>query len=59
VILLRLLKVSETAKILRVKKSFVYELIEQGKLKAIRLSERRIRVPEEALKEFIEQAVKA
>lgn len=50
--------VPEVAKILRVKKGYVYELVAQGKLKALRLSKNRIRVPEEALREFVEKAVR-
>jgi len=46
--------VQEIAKILRVRKSFVYELIKNGRLKAIRMSERRFRVTEDALKIFFE-----
>lgn len=34
---------------------FVYELVAQGKLRALRLSERRIRISEEALRGFLEQ----
>lgn len=37
--------VPEVAKILRVKKGYVYELIYQKRLRALRLSERRIRIP--------------
>lgn len=47
--------VPEVAKILKVKKDYVYELIYAKKLKAFRLSERRFRVSEEALREFIRQ----
>lgn len=43
----------EVAKILRVKRGYVYELIDAGELRAIRLSERRIRIPFDALEEFI------
>lgn len=50
---MRLYTVSDVASILRVKKSYVYDLICQGRLKAFRISERRIRVPESALEEFI------
>lgn len=55
---MQLYTVPEVARILRVKKGFVYELITQGKLKALRLSKNRIRVPEEALRELIERAMK-
>ena len=44
----------EVSKILRVKKAYVYELVTTGRLKAIRLSERRLRIPEDALKEYLE-----
>lgn len=49
--------VPEVAKMLRVRKSYAYELIYQKRLRAIRLSERRIRVPKEALAEFVKQEV--
>lgn len=44
----------EVARMLKVKKAYVYELVVTGKLKALRLSERRLRIPEEALKEYLE-----
>ncbi|MEW6772039.1 MAG: helix-turn-helix domain-containing protein [Bacillota bacterium] len=47
--------VSEVAKMLRVRKGYVYELVAQGRLHALRLSERRLRIPKEALEEFIRQ----
>jgi len=47
--------VEQAAKILQVRKGFVYDLIYTGRLKAIRLSERRFRVSEDALRMFIEQ----
>jgi len=50
--------VPEVAKILRVKKGYVYELVAQGRLKALRLSKNRIRIPEEALREFVEKAMR-
>ena len=40
---------------MRVKKAYVYELVAQGKIRALRLSERRIRIPAEALEEFLQQ----
>ena len=45
--------VKEIAHILAVKTSYVYELIDSGELKALRLSERRIRVPAAAFDQFI------
>ncbi|MFY9121286.1 MAG: helix-turn-helix domain-containing protein [Syntrophomonadaceae bacterium] len=50
--------VEQAAKILQVRKGFVYDLIYTGRLKAIRLSERRFRVSEDALRMFIEQEEK-
>ena len=52
--LLKLLTAPEVAKILQVGKGVIYELIHRKKLKAYRLGERRIRVPEEAVKEYLE-----
>ncbi|SFF97729.1 DNA binding domain-containing protein, excisionase family [Desulfotomaculum arcticum] len=52
---MQLYTVPEVAKILRVKKGYVYELIYTKRLKALRMSERRIRVPEESLKTFLKQ----
>ena len=47
--------VSEVAKMLRVKKGYVYELVAQGRLQALKLSERRLRISREALEEFVRQ----
>lgn len=47
--------VSEVAKSIGVGKGYVYELIYTGRLKAIRLSERRFRISEESLQDFIKQ----
>jgi len=52
---LNLLTVREVARILRVRKSYIYEMVAQGRLRAVRLSERRIRIQDEALEEFIRQ----
>lgn len=51
---IQLYTVPEVAQILRVKKSYVYELIYSNRLPAIRLSERRIRIRENALQKFIQ-----
>lgn len=56
VLALKFYTVAEVAKMLRVRKSFVYELVARGKLRAVRLSEKRIRVPEEALLELVREA---
>ncbi len=50
---MQLYTVPEVAKILRVKKAFVYELIYTRQLQAVKMSERRIRVPSGALDDFI------
>jgi excisionase family DNA binding protein len=55
VIALRFYTVAEVARMFRIRKSYVYEMIAQGRLRAIKLSERRIRVPHEALEEFVRQ----
>ncbi len=47
--------VADVAKMLKVRKGFIYELIYTGRLKAIRLSERRFRISEEALRDFLRQ----
>ena len=47
--------VEQIAKILQVRKNFVYDLIYTGRLRAVRLSERRFRISEAALAEFLLQ----
>jgi excisionase family DNA binding protein len=47
------LKVGEVAEALRVGRNRVYELIESGDLRAVRLGPRSIRVTREALAEFL------
>lgn len=47
--------VPEVATILKFKKNYVYDLINQGRLKVVRLSERRTRIRSDVLNEFIEQ----
>jgi len=44
--------VPEVALMLRVSKSYVYDIILRGQLKTVRLSERRTRISEEALTQF-------
>lgn len=56
---MQLYKVSEVSKILQINKDRVYELIYSGQLKAIRLSRRGIRITEDALKEFLQEAERA
>lgn len=50
--------VADVAKMLHVRKNFIYELIYTGKLKAIRLSERRFRISEEAWEDFLREEEK-
>jgi len=47
--------VPEVAVLLGVGKSYIYAMILQNRIKAIRLSERRIRISVSALEEFIKQ----
>lgn len=51
--------VAEVAKAMKVRKLYIYELIYTGRIKAIRLSERRFRITEEALIEFLKEEEKA
>jgi len=51
--IINLYTVPEIAEMLKVRKNYVYELIYTGELKAIRLSERRFRISENALNNFI------
>lgn len=44
--------IAEVAEILKIRKNYIYELVYKGELEAIRLSERRFRVPEQALLEL-------
>lgn len=50
---MRLLLVSEVSEILRIPKILTYRLIKQGAIPSIRIG-KRIRVPEERLREWIE-----
>jgi len=45
--------VPEVAKTLKVSKSYIYEMILQKKLDAIRMSERRTRIPASAIEVFV------
>jgi excisionase family DNA binding protein len=49
----RIYTAAQVAKILQVKKSYIYELIASRRIKFMRLSERRIRIPESAVSEFL------
>ncbi len=49
--------VTEVAKILRIRKNYVYELIYRKKLAAIRLSEKRIRISRIALDNFLKKSM--
>lgn len=47
--------VTEIAKILKIRKNYVYDMIYAGRIKAIRLSERRFRITEDSLSDFLRQ----
>lgn len=51
------LTVAEVAHLLKIKKSYIYELIGRGELKAIRISERRTRIPVSSVQEFANSKV--
>ena len=48
-----LLSVSEVAKLLKVNRNFVYKLIKDGELEAVRIGS--IKVRKEALNQYVEQ----
>lgn len=50
----KLLPTNVVAERLKLSRSTVYRLIEEGKLKAVKLSKRNTRVPESSLKEYLE-----
>ncbi|WP_027717776.1 helix-turn-helix domain-containing protein [Desulfovirgula thermocuniculi] len=52
--MIQLYTVPEVARMLRVKKGFIYELIYTGRLEALKLSGRRIRITEEAIKNYLD-----
>lgn len=52
---LQFLTVNDIAKLLKVKKQFVRELIDTYQLKALRLSKRRTRIAKSAFEDFIKQ----
>lgn len=52
------LTVAEVAEILKVKKAYVYDQIQKGLFKTIRLSERRTRISSESLAEALEELSK-
>ena len=49
----KLMTVSEVAKLLRVNRNFVYKLINDGELEAVRVGS--IKVKREALNQYVEQ----
>ena len=51
----KLLTVYTVADRLKVSPSTIYRLIDEGKLKAVRLSERNVRVPESSLTAYLER----
>ncbi|KLU61749.1 helix-turn-helix domain protein [Peptococcaceae bacterium CEB3] len=53
--LVLLYTVPEVAAMLKFRKSYVYELINQGRIKVVKLSERRTRIRSDVLNDFIKQ----
>ena len=51
---MKLFKVSEVARMLNISRQSVYELIDRGRIKAYRLSERGIRIPDTELFSWLE-----
>ncbi len=51
---MRLLKVSQVARMLNVSRQTIYDLIKAGKIKSYKLSERGIRIPEAELFSWLE-----
>jgi len=45
--------VAEVANMLKIKKSYVYELIYSGRLNAFKISDRRTRIPKKSLNEYL------
>jgi excisionase family DNA binding protein len=50
--------VQEVAEILQVRKGYVYDMIYTGRLRALRLSQRRFRITQVALNDFFQQEEK-
>jgi excisionase family DNA binding protein len=50
---MKIYTVPEVQRILKIRRGFAYELVASGRLKAIQLSERGLRVTEESLQEFL------
>jgi len=57
VVLIKVYTVPEVAKILRISKNTAYELVYTGKLKAVRIGDKKknMRITEEALRKFLEK----
>jgi len=55
---MRLLSVKEVARILNVPQGRVYVLVQRGVIPHVRLGTRQIRVPEDALRKWLENAVR-
>jgi excisionase family DNA binding protein len=56
--MVQLLTVKDVASILRVKKTYVYDLINAHKIDAVRLSERRYRFTKEAVRNYLDACQK-
>jgi len=55
---MRFLSVKQTAEILNVRPQRVYDLVAKGILPHVRLGTRQIRIPEEALRKWAENALR-
>jgi excisionase family DNA binding protein len=47
------LTVAETARLLRISKMAVYRLIARGEIDAMRIGERSLRIPEDAVRKYL------
>ena len=53
------LSVDETAQVLGISRGLCYELVRQGKLPAVRLGERRLVIPKQALAKYLQNGGQA
>ncbi len=47
--------VAQVAEMLKIRKNYIYDLIYKGELEAVRLSEKRFRISDDALKEYLDK----
>ena len=53
------LSVDETAQVLGISRGLCYELVRQGNLPAVRLGERRLVIPKQALEKYLQNGGQA